>query len=55
MDMPATYRITGMDGFTSARYIIEGNSTSTNAQLDLLFGIEDSLGSSDSDVLTVSY
>ena len=55
MDMPATYRITGMDGFVSARYIIEGNELSNNANLEINLGLEDSLGSTDSDVLTVSY
>ena len=55
MDIPATYRITGLDQFVAARYIIEGNSLSANGQLDILLGIEDSLGSPDSDVMTVSY
>ena len=55
MDIPATYKITGLDGFVAARYIIDGNSTSANALLDLNLGLEDALGSSEFDVLTVSY
>lgn len=55
MDMPATYKITGLDGFVAARYIIDGNATSQNALLDINLGLEDALGSSEFDVLTVSY
>jgi len=28
MELPATYKITGLDSFLAARYIIEGNSNS---------------------------
>lgn len=57
MDTPATYKITGLEGsaFTRARYIIEGNQDSQNAVLSYTLGIEDSLGGSDSDIVTVTY
>ena len=55
MDLPATYKITGLDSFLQARYIIEGNSTSNNAILSYTLGLEDSLGEPDSDVVSVTY
>lgn len=55
MDLPATYKITGLDSFITARYIIEGNSNSSNAVLSYTMGLEDSLGDPDSDVITVTY
>lgn len=58
VELPATYKITGLDlnnQFSQARYIIEGNSASNNAVLSYTLGIEDSLGASDSDVISVTY
>lgn len=55
MDLPATYKITGLDSFLQARYIIEGNSNSDNAVLSYTLGLEDSLGEPDSDVISVTY
>jgi hypothetical protein len=55
MDLPATYKITGLESFLQARYIIEGNSTSNNAILSYTLGLEDSLGEPDSDVVSVTY
>lgn len=58
VELPATYKITGLDlnnQFSQARYIIEGNSASNNAVLSYTLGIEDSLGTSDSDVISVTY
>lgn len=55
MDLPATYKITGLEQFLQARYIIEGNSNSSNARLEYTLGLEDSLGEPDSDIITVQY
>jgi hypothetical protein len=55
MDLPATFAISGLDSFQSARYIIEGNTNSENAILSYVLGLRDSLGSEDSDVITVTY
>ena len=55
MDLPATYKITGLESFLQARYIIEGNSNSSNAILSYTLGLEDSLGEPDSDVISVTY
>lgn len=55
MDLPATYKITGLEQFLQARYIIEGNQNSSNANLEYTLGLEDALGEPDSDVITVQY
>jgi hypothetical protein len=54
MDLPATHKITGLNDLTT-RYIIEGNSTSSNAILSFKPGVEDSLGSELSDEIAITY
>jgi len=55
MDLPATYRITGLDDFTFTRYIIQGNADSPNALLSYTIGVQDALGESQADVVRVTY
>lgn len=55
MDLPATYRVTGLDDFTFTRYIIQGNSDSPNALLSYTIGVQDALGESQADVVRVTY
>ena len=45
MDLPAVYRITGLETLSTTRYIIEGNSESPNATVSFQLGIADSLNS----------
>lgn len=54
MDMPATYKITGLEEFKN-RYMIAGNSTSDNSKLEFYLNLEDSLGTSQDDTLTIQY
>jgi hypothetical protein len=54
MDLPATYTITGLSEFDRKRYIIEGNSTSENAILNMTLGLEDALGQSEFDTITTT-
>lgn len=55
MELPATYRVTGLDSFTYTRYIIQGNSDSPNALLEYTIGVQDALGESQADVVRVTY
>ena len=55
MDLPATYRVVGLDPFTYTRYIIQGNSDSPNALLEYTIGVQDALGESQADVVRVTY
>lgn len=55
MDLPATYKITGLNVLNSTRYIIEGNSSSENAVLSFELGIVDSLDSEQQDSITLTY
>ena len=55
MDLPAVYKITGLDSFTYTRYIIQGNEDSQNALLNYTIGVEDSLGETQADVVRVTY
>ena len=54
MDLPAVYRITGLDGFRT-RYIIEGNTTSENAIISFELGLVDSLNAPQEDTFNVTY
>ena len=55
MDLPAVYKITGLDSIKGTRYIIEGNEDSPNAKIQFQLGIEDSLGSDQSDDISLRY
>lgn len=55
MDLPAVYRITGLDTLSTTRYIIEGNSESSNATVSFQLGIVDSLNSPQQDSITLKY
>lgn len=54
-DLPAVYRITGLETLSSTRYIIEGNTESQNATLSFQLGIVDALNSAQQDGISLQY
>ena len=55
MDLPAVYRITGLETLSSTRYIIEGNTDSPNATINFQLGIVDALNAPQQDGISLRY